>query len=59
MTGQMKIGRENRSSRRNTCPFPLFSPENPAGTYVGLNPDLRHEKVTIICLTYGTVHEPE
>jgi hypothetical protein len=39
--------------------FQFLPPENPAGTTLGLNPDLGDENLAIIFLICGTIHEPE
>jgi hypothetical protein len=51
----MKIGRGNRSTRRNSAPA-LFSATNPTWPDPGSNPGRNGGKPATNCLSYGAAH---
>jgi hypothetical protein len=53
----MKLTRENRSTRRKTCPSATLSTTNPTLTDPGSNPGLRGERPATNRLSHGTAED--
>jgi hypothetical protein len=51
--GEIKIGRENRRTRRKPAPVPLCPPQIPHDQTPGSNPGCRGGKPATIRLSYG------